>query len=532
MRKRIWLAGSLFILAVLLTIGFYPLASDSWKIPVDHNLVYGKEQYLLAETAPDTAPLPNIVIILADDLAWGEVSINGGTMVETPHIDAIGQNGVRFSQGYVTASVCSPSRASLLTGRYQQRYGYELQPKNRYPHYLLEKLGFKFFVDTDNWHLAPGTSFPSAKRMREEGLPDSEITLAELLQKKGYATAIMGKWHLGFEPPFLPNKRGFDYHYGFYEAFTLYAPLGTPGIVNAHSGEFSDAHIWSQERKGSCAIRENDRIVEDDAYLTARIAERANHFLETHTNGPFFLYVPFSAPHTPFQAPENYVAMFSGEPDSNKRVYYAMIKALDDAVGRITQRLEDLGLSENTLVFFASDNGGALYTKAPDNMPFTGGKLSNFEGGIRVPYLFQWKGHVVAGAEYTAPVSLMDIFMTAAQACRVRLPADRPYDGINLLTLLETPQEERPLFWRQTYAKAVRSGKWKLVLDERADKVRLFDLQADPSESDDLSAQHPDVVEKLKLELQNWEKQMKDPFWPAIMDHQFDIHGEKWYFPV
>jgi arylsulfatase A-like enzyme len=478
---------------------------------------------------------PNILIITADDLGLTDMSLYGGPHVDTPHMDAIGTEGVIFTDAYCTSPICSPSRASMLTGRYQQRYGYEVQPQNRYPRNRLEYYVFKFFIDTGNWVLVEQPEVPRKKDIAKQGLPPSEITLAELLEAGGYETGIIGKWHLGFNDPFIPNNRGFDYQYGFYEAFSLYAPVDHPDIVNYRHDYFANKHIWKQERKGPCAIRRNHEIIEEDEYLTTRIAEEAVRYLRDYRDNRFFLNVSFSAPHTPFQAPEKYVDMFSHVEDKNKRVYYAMIKALDDGVGMIMHALEELGLEENTIVMFASDNGGATYTGATDNAPLKGGKFTNFEGGLSVPCMMRWKGVLPEGMLYEHPVSLLDFFNTAAAVTDIGLPDDRVYDGVDLIPYLTGEKLERPhdaLFWRAGYNKAVRKGPWKLIIDEKAGRTLLYNLEADRTEQNNLAEEQPDIVRELKQVLSEWEKELMEPLWPRVMDYRFTIDGEEFMFAL
>jgi arylsulfatase A-like enzyme len=224
--------------------------------------------------------------------------------------------------------------------------------------------------------------------MVKMGMPPSEILLSEILQARGYATGIMGKWHLGAGDHAIPSNRGFDTQYGFYEAYSLYmADTSDPTIVNQRHSDFSDPFIWGKGRTGTCAIRWNNEVIEEKYYLTDRIAEEANTFITAHAKEPFFLYVPFLAPHTPFQATKAYYDKLGHIKDRNQRVYNAMILQLDDAVGSIIRHLEQQGLAQNTLIFFMSDNGGAHYTHATDNAPHKGGKFTNFEGGLNVPFM-------------------------------------------------------------------------------------------------------------------------------------------------
>lgn len=531
-RKRIWIILALLLTGVTAWL-LWPLSDASWRIRPDEPLQRSKTEFLSHPAGADTSR-PNIIIILADDLGKSDLSLYGGLKVQTPNIDAIGRDGVTFTDGYVTAPICAPSRASLLTGRYSQRFGFELQPQKRYPRNRLEYFVFRHILDTDNWTVADGFSFPQQRDINAQGLPPSEITLAELLRHEGYATGITGKWHLGHTEGHKPNQLGFDYQYGFYEAFTLYADPKDEQIVNARLDEFTDKHIWKQGREKTCAIRRNDTIIEEKEYLTFAIAREASAFIRRHREHPFFLYIPFSAPHTPYQAPKSYYDALVQEPDHNRRVYYAMIKALDDAVGQVMEELRRQGLERRTVVYFASDNGAATYMHVAESEGLKGGKFSNFEGGINVPYMVQWKGTIPPGSIYHQPVTLCDVFTTSAMLAGSTLPADRTYDGVNLLRCLSdssmVPHEA--LFWRAEYNKAVRSGPWKLIIDDQHHVVRLYRLDDDQREHHDLHETNPLKVEELRHLLQEWEKGLKSPLWPRIMDYKMIIDGEAYYFAV
>ncbi len=422
-----------------------------------------------------------------------------------------------------------------MTGRYQQRFGHELQPHERYPRNRLEYYVFKYFLAGDDFRVADLIAFPRFEDVLEQGLPLSEVTLAEVLRRQGYRTAIMGKWHLGGFGDHIPIRRGFDYHYGFYEAHTLYADPNDPDIVNQRRPDFSDRFVWDHGREGNCALRRNDQIVDEKVYLTDKIADESIHWLEANHDGPFFLYVPFSAPHTPFQVPRRYWDRFADVTDPTKRVYAAMIASLDDAVGRIMDTLRRLGLDERTLVFFLSDNGGATYTGATDNAPLKGGKFTNFEGGINVPYLVRWPGTIAPGAPCSHPVSALDVFATAVDVAGADLPTDRPYDGVSLMPYLTghtTAPPHEALFWRAEYHKAIRKGDWKLVKDEMSGRTVLYDLATDKSERRNLAAAHPEVVRDLEHVLTRWENEMVSPLWPRVMDFRFVDGEEVYFFPL
>lgn len=533
--KRLLLFISVCIIAALLTYGFWPLSSKKWEITFDKEKINQKASFLEA-IKPDTSAKPNIVIIIADDLGKTDISLYGNPPIQTPNIDSIGLKGMTFTEGYITSPICAPSRAGMLTGRYQQRFGFEYQPHDRYPKNRIEMFVYKNFIATGDWLVANQIEFPAFKDMVKNGMPPSEIMLAEILQKAGYRTGIAGKWHLGAGEHAIPINRGFDYQYGFYEAYSLYmADTSDPSIVNQRHKDFSDPFIWGKGRSGNCAIRRNDEVIDEKFYLTDRIAEEANRFIDENKEEPFFLYVPFLAPHTPFQATKAYYDKLGHITDRNKRVYNAMIWQLDDAVGSIISHLEASGLMENTIVFFLSDNGGATYTEATDNAPLKGGKFTNFEGGLNVPFMIRWDGHVNAGTQYEQPVISMDIFSTAVQLAGVNYSVERPVDGVSLLPVLEdsvtTPLHEA-LFWRSGYNRAVRNGDWKLITDDLSGNHALYNVRTDKEEQRNLYNDNPEMVELLRNRHKEWESQMIDPQWPRVMDYRWWDGDEPYYFPL
>ena len=507
-----------------------------FPIDFEQNTIEGKSKFLKnIPTAGTGDSLPNIIVILVDDLGKHDISSYDLQGVHTQALDRLAQNGIKFSSAYSTCSVCSPSRASLLTGRYQHRFGFERQPMNRYPTSRMEYWFFNHFMNTDPMQLVNPMSRLTKEEIKNQGIPPGEILLSEILQKRGYQTGIFGKWHLGYQESFIPIRRGFDEQYGFYEAFTQYDSEDDPGIINHRHDYFASKHIWKQKRKGTCAIRENDVVVEEEDYLTFSIADRACKFIDKNRNSPFFLYVPFNAPHTPFQVPEEYYDRFSDEKDDNKRVYYGMISALDDAIGDILEKVEEFGLTEKTLIIFASDNGGATYTGATDNGPLKAGKFSQYEGGINIPMIFSWKGVLPGGSVYHHPVSLMDIFTTAMKVAGCELPLDRTIDGVNLLpfTLGDSLGLPHPyLFWRTDFNKAVRHFNWKLVWNDRDNQVFLYDLDSDPSEQRNLAAEHSEKTLELQHKILEWESEMKDPMWPGVMQFQFEIDGDTTWWAI
>lgn len=525
------------VFASIVAYLLWPLSTKRWEIQYDTQRVAKKKEQLetVRKSSEAVDNRPNIVLILADDLGYTDSSIYGKGLVTTPNLEQLATDGVVFTDAYCTASICSPSRAGLLTGRYQQRFGYETQPMTRYPRNRLEYYAYKYLFDTGDWALHDLQGIPRKQDIMKQGLPPSELNLAELMKACGYRTGIVGKWHLGYSEELLPNNVGFDYQYGFYEAFTLYAPIDAEGIVNFRHDYFASRHIWAQERKGPCAIRRNGVVVEEKEYLTFAIAREAREFIRRNVERPFFLFASFSAPHTPFQAPRKYVDRFPGEPDMNRRVYKAMIAALDDAVGEVLKEIDEAGLGEKTVVFFASDNGGATYTGATDNGHLKGGKFTNFEGGIRIPLAVRWPKKIKPGIVVSTPVILPDVFVTAAKASGCELPADVKYDGVDLMPVIDRTGDlaaDRMLFWRSGTQKAVRHGPWKLLLDNKTGRTHLYDLQRDMGETNDLSTSERGVHRRLMESLQKWEETLKKPLWPEVMYYRFRIDGIDYDFPL
>lgn len=544
-KKRLprWLGYTLIALGAVATGAWFiyllrPINSPEWRIVYSEADLQYRDSILAA--APNDSLLrkakrPNIIILLADDLGAYETSAYGGKELQTKHIDALAARGVLCQEAYITSPICAPSRAGLITGRYQQRFGFELNIHERYPRNRLEHWVYKSFIARKDWRVARGrAAAPSLEDMLKQGLPPTELTLAELLKKQGYNTAAIGKWHMGYSEQALPMNRGFDYHYGFYEAFSLYAPKKQDTIINHYHKNFSDKHIWRKARKGNCAIRRNGEEIEENRYLTNVLAEEACQWMRTHRDAPFFLYLPFSAPHTPFQATKHYYDMFAHVEDENKRVYYAMIQALDDAIGRVVQEVADLGIEEETLIIFLSDNGGATYTLAADNSPLREGKFSNFEGGIRVPMIWSWPGHLPEGRVESKPISALDIAATVLPLAGAEEPTERPLDGFDIFEVLKGEQAlpERKLYWRSLYQKAIRSGDWKLFVDELGGSLCLYNIAEDQGEKRNLAQEHPSTVAKLRQELAQWEEGLIAPRWPRVMDYRIQDNGFVYYFPL
>jgi arylsulfatase A-like enzyme len=520
--------------AGLAAIALWPVTDARWEIaPAGSAAAQG----FLRTLERADADAPNIVVVLADDLGKYDTSLYGPGAVSTPRLEELAAGGVRLESGYVTAPVCSPSRAALMTGRYPQRFGFELLTHDRYPRNRLEWWASRLLLSGHGFHGLEAPTAPSARAMQLQGIPASEITLAEVLAARGYATGIFGKWHLGFGPTTTPEARGFAAQYGFRDAFSLYGDPEDPDMIGVRGKYFIDWYQWWRGRSGGSAIRRNGAVVEEHGYLTTRIAEEASAWILNHRDGPFFAYVPFNAPHAPLQAPRSYVERFASEADPDRRVYLAMVAALDDAVGMVLDALDRAGVADETLVFFLSDNGAASYTGLVSNAPLAGGKLTNFEGGVNVPFVARWPGRIAAGGRFEAPVSAMDVFATSVAAAGVRLPADRALDGVDLLPWLGTA--ERPaavpheaLFWRVGGHRAVRAGDYKLLSDRVTGARALYDMRVDPGEQHDLAASRPALADDLEERLRRWEAGLVDPLWPPAMEFRFHLAERDWRFPL
>ena len=454
---------------------------------------------------------PNVVLILADDLGYNDISLHDNTRVRTPNIDAIGKQGVWFTRGHTTAPVCAPSRAGLLTGRNQQRFGFEFVPGPTELFLNLaggpENLEKRGAIVPDP---PPGGRLPPS----EMGIPASQRNLAELLKTRDYATGIFGKWHLGTGPQFIPPHRGFDE--AMWGGGAKFGPEDHPDFVAAKlPWDTIDTFVW---RAMPFAMRDGTGRVTPDEDMTTFQARQGVRFIEAHKDEPFFLYLPFFAPHTPLQAPKAYYDRLEHIADHKTRVYYAMIECMDDAVGLILDKLKTLGLDDNTLVVFSSDNGAAAYTRIPDtNQPFRGSKLNYYQGGVVVPLLMRWPKGLPQGAVYHHPVSLADVYPTVAAAVGAQAQEAQPVvDGINLLPFIRGKKEGAPrqtIVWRSGRYKAVLHGDYRLQIDENQGKVVLYDIRNDVGERVNLANDLPKTVSALKALLEQAEAQFVEPLW-------------------
>lgn len=426
-------------------------------------------------------PAPNVIVILADDLGYGDLSLHGNRELATPQIDSIAKAGVHCTSAYVSCPVCSPTRAGFLTSRYQQRFGHEFNPA------LLKNGG------------------------QGQGLPVTERTWADRLREAGYATSLIGKWHQGEEDQFHPNRRGFSEFFGFLLGWHSFLPSTDPEFGPLYRG------------------REK---VESNEYLTRALADEACRTIERHRQEPFMIYLAFNAVHTPMESPAGSEARLTGIADPTRRTYLAMLAELDDAVGKVLAKLRALDLEENTLLVFLSDNGGPTTKFSPNgsrNGPLRGSKGDTWEGGIRVPLLAQWKGKIPAGKVYEQPVIALDLGATALAAAHVPAPKDNAkLDGVDLVPHWQGTTDRVPhehLYWRFGKQMAIRSGDWKLVRaslapGEYADIATtpmLYNLRSDIGEQTDLTAQYPDQARELQAAWDRWNSELMPPRWPATL---------------
>ena len=454
----------------------------------------------------EAARIPNIVLILVDDLGYGELGCQGNPQIPTPNIDSLATHGIRFTNGYVTASYCSPSRAGLLTGRYQTRFGYELNPVGRH-------------------NLDP-----------KAGLPISEITLADQLQTAGYETAMFGKWHLGGTEPYHPLKRGFNEFYGFLHEGHFFVPPPYDGVLSFLRKRQLPEGAETRHREGNViytshmgtneppydehnpVLKGRKPLVEPE-YFTDAITREAVAFLKRPRPKPFFLYLPFSAVHSPLQARLEDMQPFE-ELDVHRRVFAGMLSNLDRNIGKVLLTLRERQLEENTIIIFLSDNGGPTKELTSSNRPLKGGKGNLYEGGIRVPFLIQWKGQIPEGKEYDHPVISTDLFATVSALAGVPMPEDRTYDGVDLMPYLTGKTKDRPhqtLYWRMQNKTALRQGDWKIVRNpargDAAADFELYNLKADPAEEKNLADGNPAKLAELKKVWSELDRQMREPIW-------------------
>lgn len=437
---------------------------------------------LLAAPVPAVAAAPNVLVIVADDLGYGDLGLHGGRDVPTPHLDRLAAAGMRFTNGYVSAPYCSPSRAGLLTGRYQTRFGHEYNPH-----------------EGDEAKL---------------GLPLDQRTIADHLRAAGYATGLIGKWHQGFSPAHHPQSRGFDEFYGFLVGEHNYA-LRRDGVPRFGTAGSANLIYRGRQRE------------QPEGFATTLFTDEALAFVDRHPKQPWFLYLSYNAVHTPLEIdPAVASRLPAGVTDPQRRAYLALLLGLDDSVGRVIAHLDRTGRAQDTLIFFFSDNGGSCLKpyfayNTGVNAPLRGTKGQTLEGAIHVPFFAVWPGRVPAGSTFEHPVIALDVLPTALAAAGAPVPAG--LDGISLLPQLtagSTAVPHEALFWRLGLQRAVRRGPWKLVdwRDIAAGEQsgwQLYNLSVDPGEQHDLAADRPELVRELDVAWERWNDANIDAAWPT-----------------
>ena len=459
---------------------------------------------------------PNIILILADDLGFNDVSYyNGGAAdgsLLTPHIDSLAKEGVAFLNGYAASPVCSPSRAAIMTGRYSSRYGFEFTP---YPAQaarimnLLRKDGELATIGLEDvqW---------DEVGLTVGGLPNEEITIAEMLQDNGYYTAHIGKWHLGgFNDGMRPNDQGFDDSLMLNSS--LYFPKNHPDIVNAKIDSAVEDMVWASSQYA--ASFNGSEPFEPGGYITDYYTDEAVKVIDNNKDRPFFLYLGHFAPHNPLQSLRKDYEKHSHMENHTLQVYAGMIEALDRSIGKILSALEKNGLTENTLIIFASDNGGAGYIGLDDiNKPYRGWKLTHFEGGMHIPFFAKWPAKIKKDMKYNKRIHHTDIFSTILGAANIEPPKEITIDGVNLIPFLTNEKRGEPhetLYWKNVTYQAIIHDNWKLMRSKYPkEKEYLYNLEKDPYEQNNLALSEPEIKILLHEKLNTHIESMPEPSWP------------------
>lgn len=508
-----------------------PLPETDTRLTDSQVFMENKSNYL-KQSAEKREGAPDIIWIMADDLGIADTDLYGAGTVHTPNLNKLADEGVRFKNAYVTASVCSPSRAAMLTGRYNQRFGFEHQLHDRYLKNKLEYLGFKYLMNSKPWYPQNQDTVPGAALIASMGLPDSEITIAEVLKKHGYKTGLFGKWHLTRQNERGPNAFGFDEFYGFLNSHSLFALEENNEIISTRNKkDWTDQFIWEDGRQGNSAIQRNGELLEEERYLTTAITDEAISFIEK-ADQSYFALLSYNAPHTPFQATAKAYEKFSAIEDPVKRTYAAMISILDDEIGKLIDYLKETNRFDHTLIFFISDNGGAAYTLATDNGDYKGGKITDFEGGLKVPMVMSWPGKIKQGVRFEPCVSSMDIFTTILNAVTPdALPVE--LDGVDLVPFIHDNLPVRDyLFFRKGYNHSIRSADYKLTWNTKTGDSLLYHLQTDPYEEVNIyRLETKDQIEILLQTYQQWESNMTEAGWPGLINYRYkDIDGAVYWF--
>ncbi|WP_435896174.1 sulfatase [Oceaniferula spumae] len=447
---------------------------------------------------------PNIIVIMADDLGYSDLGCYGNKEIPTPHIDSLAQQGMRFTSGYVTWPMCGPSRAGFLTGRHQSKFGYY-----------------------------QNVSQPFDAR---QGLPKM-ATIASLMKKQGYATAGVGKWHMGTTNDQRPESMGFDDWFGFYGGGLMYFPLDHP----SYNGRFTPLKRPAKGRdlQHTMPLVHNAKLVEWDQYLTRELTDAGVRFVRKNKDQPFFLFMSYNAPHLDLEAPKESIAKFPPESMSkmpgikpeNRSIYAAMIYEMDEGVGQLLSTVEELGLTKNTVVWFLSDNGGL--SRVTDNRPLRGGKGNPYEGGYRVPMIVKWPGQVPSNSVREEPIISLDITATSL-AMSGGDPAQAGFDGKDIRAFITGQSNKAPndvLFWNfgksaKMEAGAIREGDFKLIIGKG--RPQLYNLKEDLSETKDIASSHPERVTAMLDRWKKWDKDRKPDLWKGKGKGNYQYADYEW----
>ncbi|WP_095012505.1 sulfatase [Tsuneonella mangrovi] len=515
------LGGLAYSNRVELALAYVHYKANSQPVAPNHPVAW--QQGPAKPALPSDKRPPNIVFILFDDLGINDLSTFGGGVaggrVPTPNIDRLAAQGATFTQAYAGNATCAPSRAEILTGRYSTRTGFEYTPTPPGMARLVTMVSKKIRPDMPPI-IYNAEADAKAPPFADQGLPGSEVTIAEVLKAHGYHTVHIGKWHLGREHGSSPNDQGFDE--SLLMDSGLHLPVDDPDVVNAPT-EFDpiDRFMWAAMRF-STSYNGGPRF-KPGGYLADYWTDQSIKVIRANRNRPFFLYLAHWGVHTPLQATrEDYNAVGDIKPH-RLRVYAAMVRSLDRSVGRIMAELKKDGLDKNTLVVISSDNGGAGYIGLPGvNAQYRGFKINFFEGGIRVPLFARWPARIAPGTRIAAPVSHVDLMPTLATATGAELPKGVTIDGRNLLPLMtgvgKFERPDAPLFWNSGYYQVVRKGGWKLQVDGLQHKAWLYDLATDPTERVNLAEKNPAKRAELQALLDAHQRGRKPPLYPSTVD--------------
>jgi uncharacterized sulfatase len=521
MKKSIKIFLGFLFIAMVFTIWF----SQNWyKIPKyigDWKNPTGKNVTINWEKGPETRvnSKPNVIVILVDDLGFNQISAYGGGMsngnFKTPNIDQLAKDGVLCTNGYSSSAICSPSRASLLTGKFPTRFGFEFTPTTSSFMKGIKAFGKKEIVESI-YHKESESDMIEIKDM---GLPQSELTIAEVLKPQGYHNIHIGKWHLGHSEKFLPRKHGFDESLRMDQG-SLFLPEDDPNIINAKI-DFDpvDKLLWGN-LPYAVNFNEGPRM-NPDGHLTDYLTNEAVKAIDANKNRSFFMYLAYWAVHSPLQAKKDDYEKLSFIKNHKERVLASMVLTVDRGVGKIRKALKDNGIDQNTIIIFTSDNGAPGYIGLPDlNKPYRGWKLTHFEGGVHIPFIVSYPNKITAGQIYNGRVSNMDIFSTFSEIAGLKPTNDIEIDGVNILPYLTGEiqgEPDRILFSKSGSLSFLIKEGWKLQIDFMQNKKWLFNLNNDPNEKINLASINLEKLKELEELLNSKIKDQAKPIWPSLL---------------